>query len=256
VFAYNWRFANLGGWRMKKPLSALIVDDERLARRDLVSLLKAHDQVTVVGEADDVPSAVKAIGKLNPDVIFLDIQMPGDSGFDLLEKVDVEARIIFVTAYDEYAIRAFEVNALDYLLKPVHPDRLAKALEKLEFEEQATPARTRKLDYDDRLFLMLGRHFKFLKVNNILTVTAAGDYSEVLTSDGTKGLTLKSMKEWETRLPAHHFIRIHRSTIINMESIDRVEEWFNYSFKVYLRGVEEPYVISRRYATRLKDKLG
>jgi two-component system, LytTR family, response regulator len=241
---------------MKKPLSALIVDDERLARKDLISLLKAHDQVAVVGEADDVPSAIRAIEKLNPDVIFLDIQMPGDSGFDLLERVDVEARIIFVTAYDEYAIRAFEVNALDYLLKPVHPDRLAKALEKLELQEQEPPARTRQLDFDDRLFLMLGRHFKFLRVNSILTVTAAGDYSEVLTSEGTKGLTLKSMKEWEARLPPQHFVRIHRSTIINMEAIDRVEEWFNYSFQVFLKGVKEPYVISRRYATRLKDKLG
>jgi len=241
---------------MKRPLSALIVDDERLARKDLISLLKAHDQVAVVGEADDVPSAVRAIEKLNPDVIFLDIQMPGDSGFDLLERVDVEARIIFVTAYDEYAIRAFEVNALDYLLKPVHPDRLAKALEKLELQEQEPPARTRQLDFDDRLFLLLGRHFKFLKVNSILTVTAAGDYSEVLTSDGTKGLALKSMKEWEARLPPQHFVRIHRSTIINMEAIDRVEEWFNYSFQVFLKGVKEPYVISRRYATRLKDKLG
>jgi len=241
---------------MKRPLSALIVDDERLARKDLISLLKAHDQVAVVGEADDVPSAVRAIEKLNPDVIFLDIQMPGDSGFDLLERVDVEARIIFVTAYDEYAIRAFEVNALDYLLKPVHPDRLAKALERLELQEQEPPARTRQLDFDDRLFLLLGRHFKFLKVNSILTVTAAGDYSEVLTSDGTKGLALKSMKEWEARLPPQHFVRIHRSTIINMEAIDRVEEWFNYSFQVFLKGVKEPYVISRRYATRLKDKLG
>lgn len=241
---------------MKRPLGALIVDDERLARKDLISLLKSHDRITVVGEADDVPSAVKAIEKLNPDVIFLDIQMPGDSGFDLLERVDVEARIIFVTAYDEYAIRAFEVNALDYLLKPVHPDRLAKALEKLELQEQEAPARTRKLEFDDRLFLMLGRHFKFLKVNSILTVTAAGDYSEVLTADGTKGLTLKSMKEWEARLPPQHFVRIHRSTIINMEAIDRVEEWFNYSFQVFLKGGKEPYVISRRYATRLKDRLG
>ncbi len=241
---------------MKKPFSVLIVDDERLSRKDLISLLSVHDNITVVGEADDVPSAVKAMEKLNPDVVFLDIQMPGDSGFDLLEKTEVEARIIFVTAYDEYAIRAFEVNALDYLLKPVHPDRLAKALEKLESQAEETPARARKLGYDDRLFLMLGRHFKFLKVRSILTVTAAGDYSEVLTSDGTKGLTLKSMKEWEARLPLQHFIRIHRSTIINMESIDRVQEWFNYSFQVYLKGVEEPYVISRRYATRLKDRLG
>jgi two-component system LytT family response regulator len=133
---------------------------------------------------------------------------------------------------------------------------LTRALEKLELQEQETPARTRRLEYDDRLFLMLGRHFRFLKVNTILTVTAAGDYSEVLTADGNKGLTLKSMKEWEIRLPPQHFVRIHRSSIINMEFIDRVEEWFNYSFRVYLKGVEEPCVISRRYATRLKEKLG
>jgi two-component system LytT family response regulator len=241
---------------VKKPFKALIIDDERLARKDLISLLSIHDNITVVGEADDVPSAVKAIEKLNPDVIFLDIQMPGDSGFDLLEKTDVDAHIIFVTAYDEYAIRAFEVNALDYLLKPVNPDRLAKALEKLEFQEQDLPARIRKLNYDDRLFLMVGRHYKFLKVNAILGVNAAGDYSEVLTSDGNKGLTHKSMKEWEARLPEQHFIRIHRSTIINMEFVARVEEWFNYSFRVYIKGIEEPYVISRRYAARLKERLG
>jgi len=241
---------------MTKPHRALVVDDERLARKDLISLLRGHDNITVVGEADDVPSAVRAIGKLNPDVVFLDIQMPGDSGFDLLDKTDVDAHVIFVTAYDEYAIRAFEVNALDYLLKPVNPERLARAVEKLEVQERGTAARTRRLEYEDRLFLMLGRNFKFLKVNSLVLVAAAGDYSEVLTSDGHKGLTLKTMKEWEARLPPQHFIRVHRSTIINMEFIDRVEEWFNYSFRVYLKGVEEPCVISRRYATRLKDKLG
>jgi len=241
---------------MPRALKALVVDDERLARKDLISLLKAHDHITVVGEADDVPTAVKAVEKLNPDVIFLDIQMPGDSGFDLLDRMEAEARIIFVTAYDEYAIRAFEVNALDYLLKPVNPERLAKALERLELQEWETAAGTRRLDYSDRLFLMVGRNFRFLKVNRLVLVAAAGDYSEVLTSDGTKGLTLKSMKEWETRLPPRHFVRIHRSTIINLEFVDRVEEWFNYSFRVYLKGIEEPCVISRRYATRLKDRMG
>jgi two-component system, LytTR family, response regulator len=241
---------------VKRVFNVLVIDDERLARKDLISLLGAHENIRVIGQADDAPSAVRAIERLNPDVIFLDIQMPGDSGFDLLEKTDVEAEIIFVTAYDEFAIRAFEVNALDYLLKPVNPERLAKALEKLELQKQETPARIRRLKYDDRLFLMLGRHFRFLKVDTILTVTAAGDYSEVLTTGGNKGLTLKSMKEWEIRLPPQHFVRIHRSSIINMEFIDRVEEWFNYSFRVYLKGVEEPCVISRRYATKLKDKLG
>ena len=241
---------------MAKHFNALIVDDERLARKDLISLLSSYDQVSVIGEADSVPSAIKAIQKLSPDVVFLDIQMPGESGFDLLEKTDVDAHIIFVTAYDEYAIRAFEVNALDYLLKPVNPDRLAKALEKLESQDRETRTRTQRLDYEDRLFLMLGQHFRFLKVNTILNISAAGDYSEVLSSDGTKGLTLKSMKEWETRLPMQHFIRIHRSSIINMEFIERIEEWFNYSFRIYLKGLEEPYVISRRYAARLKERLG
>jgi len=142
---------------------------------------------------------------------------------------------------DENAIRAFEVNALDDLLKPVNPDRLAKALEKLELHEQETPAKVRKFNYDDRLFLLLGRHFKLLTVNTILNISAAGDDSEVLTSDGHKVLALKSMKEWETRLPAQPFTSIHCSTIINMEFIDRVEE---------------PYLISRRYAIKLKQRLG
>jgi len=240
---------------MKKPFRALVVDDERLARKDLIAMLSHHDQITVVGEADDVPSAIKAIQTLNPEVIFLDIQMPGDSGFDLLEKAEVEAHVIFVTAYDEYAIRAFEVNALDYLLKPVNPERLAKALEKLELQDQK-PAAGRKLTADDRLFLMVGRYFKFLKVNTMVIIQAEGDYTSVLTADGAKGLTLKSMKEWETRLPKQHFIRIHRSTIVNMDFIERVETWFNYSFKIYITGVKDPLVISRRYATKLKVKLG
>jgi len=241
---------------VKKSFKALIIDDERLARKDLISLLTNHDNITVIGEADDVPSAAQAIQTLNPDVIFLDIQMPGDTGFDLLDKIDVDAHVIFVTAYDEFAIRAFEVNALDYLLKPVNPDRLAKTLERLELQASDMPLKVRKLNYDDRLFLRLGRNFKFLIVNTIMIISAAGDYSEVLTSEGNKGLTLKSMKEWDNRLPAQQFIRIHRSTIINMEYIERIEEWFNYSFRVYLQGVEEPLVISRRYATKLKERLG
>ena len=241
---------------MKKPYRVLIVDDERLARRDLISLLMEHSHLTVVAEADDVPSAVKAVQEENPDIIFLDIQMPGDSGFDLLERIDTDAHIIFVTAFDEFAIRAFEVNALDYLLKPVNPERLTMALSRLENREPSSSASPRKLAYDDRMFLMLGKHFQFLKVSTILSITAAGDYSEVKTTGGAGGLALKSMKEWEARLPSQYFLRIHRSTIVNMEFIERVEEWFNYSFRVYLKGREEPFVISRRYASKLKERLG
>lgn len=242
---------------MKSQINAVVVDDERLARKDLISMLAEFNRIHVVGEADDVSSAVEVIKQHHPDVIFLDIQMPGASGFELLDRIDIDAKIIFVTAYDEYAIHAFEVNALDYLLKPINPERLALSIERLELGElDKKEDSPRKLYYDDRLFLSLDSHLKFLKINSIICICSAGDYSEVITNDGKKGLTLKSMKEWEHRLPERFFCRIHRSTIINMEYIDRLEEWFNYSQQVYLKGIEKPFIMSRRYVARLKDKLG
>ena len=240
---------------MKKPYRALIVDDERLARRGLASLLKDDGRIVIAGEADGAAAAAEAVERLHPDVIFLDIQMPGSSGFDVLEAVETKAKIIFVTAYDEFAIRAFEVNALDYLLKPVRPERLAQAIDRLD--EGAFPSSSgRALEPDDRLFLMLGNRFRFLKVGSILAVQAAGDYTEIILADGSKGLTLKPMKEWERRLPERHFLRIHRSVLVNMDGIDRVEDWFHSSFRVYLKGLAEPFVISRRYAARIKSRLG
>jgi len=239
---------------MKNIYNALIVDDERLARQDLKDLLKECENIRIVGEADSVNTAVKAIEELNPDVIFLDIQMPGESGFELLEKTPVTSRIIFVTAYDEYAIRAFEINALDYLLKPVSPDRLKKALERLETEESSDLSKTKKLQNEDHLFLLFNNQFKFILIRMILSITAAGDYSEITLSDGNKGLVQKSMKEWEDRLP-ENFCRIHRSNIINLDYIDHIEEWFNYSYQVYLKGLREPFVMSRRFAVKLKEKL-
>jgi two-component system LytT family response regulator len=242
---------------MGRQFKALIVDDERLARQDLLSLLEQHDNIRVVGQADSVPTALDQLHRLKPDLIFLDIQMPGESGFDLLEKESVEAQIIFVTAYDDYAIRAFEVNALDYLLKPVNPERLARAIARLGTSRRSlSKDKWRKLAYDDRLFLMLGQNIRFLKVSTVLCVSAAGDYSEVKTTEGESGLTMKSMKEWEYRLPEQYFCRIHRSTIINMEYVEKIEEWFNYSFRVHIEGVEEPFIMSRRYAMKLKEKLG
>lgn len=240
----------------KKSYSALIIDDERLARKDLRFLLDEIDNVNIIAEADNLSTAVTAIKEHKPDVIFLDIQMPGESGFDLLDKVDIDAKIIFVTAYDEYAIRAFDVNALDYLLKPVNPERLKAAIDRIELQDEFQVTNARKLNYGDHLFLMINSQFKFMGIKSILCITSAGDYSEVFTTDRTKGLTQKSMKEWETRLPEKHFTRIHRSTIINLEYVDRLEEWFNYSFRVYMKGIKEPFVMSRRYVAKLKTLLG
>jgi len=241
---------------MKNKYKALIVDDERLARNDLKSLLSEINTIQVVGEAESVSTAIEAIKKFRPDVIFLDIQMPGESGFDLLEKIKIKSKIIFVTAFDEYAIRAFEINALDYLLKPVNPERLKKAIERIGLEKKLIENNSRNLEYKDRLFLTIDGKMNFLKINSVISINSAGDYTEILTDAKKKFLTHKSMKEWEFRLPEQYFCRIHRSTIINMEYIERLEDWFNYSLRVYLKGFEKPYLMSRRYVAKLKEKLG
>jgi two-component system, LytTR family, response regulator len=233
----------------------IIIDDERLARNDLKSMLQEFKNIEVIAEADSVNSALKLIDAKDPDLIFLDIQMPGESGFELLDKIDLKAKVIFVTAFDEYAIKAFEVDAVDYLLKPVNPERLKTAIDRLERESIGKYTSKRKLDYDDMMFLNLNNHLKFFRVKSIVNIQAAGDYSEIFTSDGKKGLVQKPMAEWEERLPEKYFIRIHRSTIINMEYTDRVEEWFNNSYHVFMKDIETPFIISRRYATKLKERL-
>jgi two-component system, LytTR family, response regulator len=239
---------------------AIIVDDERLARRELRSMLDAYSEIEIAGEADSVGKALELIWKVKPDVVFLDIQMPGETGFELLEKVDVAFKTIFVTAFDAHAIRAFEVNALDYLLKPINPERLARAIHRLNAQGEATSSSSsspaRKLEYEDRLFIEAGERSVFLKLSQIKCICGAGDYTEVYTADGKRTLVLKPLKEWEERLPEKYFSRIHRSTIINLEFVEKMENWFNRSYRIYLRQTSEPFVMSRRYAARLKLRFG
>jgi two-component system LytT family response regulator len=237
-------------------IKALVVDDERLARKELILMLKDFENIIVVSEADSVNSALVEIQKHNPDVIFLDIQMPGKSGFDMLESTDIKAKVIFVTAFDEFAIRAFEVNALDYLLKPINPERLQIALERVEKNELEIESKYNTLNYDDHLLLNVNSKLKFIKINSIVSITSAGDYSNIICVDGKKGLTLKTMKEWEIRLPTSNFCRIHRSNIVNLNFIESLEEWFNNSYKVYLKNIAEPLIMSRRYVSNLKSKMG
>lgn len=241
---------------MARILKALIVDDERLARRDLASLLAAFPDVQVVGEAEDVPSAAQAVTAWQPDVVFLDIQMPGPTGFELLDAIPPSVQIVFVTAYDEYAIRAFEVNALDYLLKPVNPERLRRALERLEHEVRSRTVAGRQLAYHDRLFLLLNTHHRFLRIDTILCISAAGDYTEVSTSDGRKWLASKALREWEARLPQPPFCRIHRSAIVNLNFVDHTEQGPDHAYRLVLRGIAEPLVVSRRFAAQLKNRFG
>jgi two-component system LytT family response regulator len=240
---------------MSKLYRSIVVDDERLARNDLRLLLNNHKNIEIVGEASNGQEALDLIKEVAPDLVFLDIQMPGMNGFDVLENISSEIKVIFVTAYDEFALRAFEVNALDYLLKPVSADRLQQSIERLDLTPDDSEADLRELEYHDRLLLKLDTSLGFLKISTIICITSAGDYSEVLCNNKKKYLVHKSMAEWETRLPQAFFNRIHRTTIVNMEFVDRLEEWFNNSYRVYMKGIEEPYVMSRRYVTKLKQKL-
>jgi len=231
-------------------MKALIVDDERLARRELVSLLAAHPEIAVVGEAASVDEAAPLIAQLDPDVVFLDIQMPRRSGFELLAACDVRGRIVFVTAHDVHAIRAFEVNALDYLMKPVHPERLAQTIARLRAEvTDIAPAN--QLELDDHLFLTEGRAARFVRVRSIVCIRGADDYSELLVAGGVQLLSPRPLKDWEARLPERAFVRVHRTAIVNLEHVERVEPAGD-AFRVHLRGAAEPVPMSRRHAARLR----
>jgi two-component system LytT family response regulator len=235
---------------------AVIVDDERLARRELSFLLQNHPEIEVVGEAGSVKEAVQVVERLHPDLLFLDIQMPRESGFDLFERTHVTAEVIFVTAHDEFAVRAFEVNALDYLMKPVNPLRLRRAIERFLRRSPKAVATPRALAYEDTIFVAVGPAPRFVKLSSLVCILAEGDYSRLVGTAGSIGLVLKSMKEWEALLPERQFCRIQRSVIINCERVERFEPWFNSSYQVYLQHVPQPFTMSRRLAKRFRARFG
>lgn len=241
---------------MAKNVRAIIIDDEELARKDLKKVLQKVGRVEVVGEAGNLSDARRKIRFCRPDVVFLDIKFPGESGFELIDKIPGNVHVIFVTAYDKYAVKAFEVNALDYLLKPVEPGRLKASLDRIAEGKRNEDRAGLPLEYNDSIFLRFGDKYIFVKVNTIVTITAEADYTEITMSSMEKGLAHKTMKEWETRLPNRRFIRIHRSTIVNSDYIERVEKWFNYSYRVFMKGIPEPLIMSKRYAQKNKKELG
>lgn len=240
---------------MSNTYRTIIVDDERLARLKLVQLLEKYSNIEISGEANDVPSAVELITKINPDLIFLDIQMPKQSGFDLLGQIEIHGKIVFVTAYDEYAVRAFEVNALDYLMKPVSTERLDLLMKKIE----GIPVKadhSKMLDYDDKLFVPGDKYMKFIDVKDILIIQALGNYSKIFSASGEFFMIYKSLREWNNRLPAKKFCQVHRGIIINIDYVIRVEKWFNYSYKAFIQGIDEPVKISKNYSGIFKEKFG
>jgi two-component system LytT family response regulator len=237
------------------PYRALLLDDERLARKQLRSLLAEFQQIAIVAEAASVPEGLRALETHRPDVVFLDIQMPAQSGFAFLEKAQQPFSTIFVTAHDRFAVRAFEVNGLDYLLKPVESERLAKAIGRLSQRNEPPPVGA-PLEASDYLFVTSGTAARFIQIKRIQCVSAAGPYSEVFADDGSKWMLLRSMKEWQARLPRTQFVRIHRSTLVNLDFVERIEPLPNYSYRVLLKGLPKRELsMSRRHALFLKERF-
>lgn len=234
-------------------MKALIVDDERLARKALTELLAAHPEVEIVGEAAHADEAEALIAEKRPDLLFLDINMPGRDGFELLSSLEHAPQVIFVTAYDEHAIRAFQVNALDYVMKPIDPERLAEALGRARQKgNKDLPARD-LLRETDQIFLKDGDRCWFVTLQDVRLFESEGNYVRVRFSD-QKPLVLRSLNTLEQKLDPLVFFRASRKHIVNLRWVDKIEPWFNGGLMVKLR-TGDTVEVSRRQAARFKELL-
>jgi len=240
-------------------MKALLIDDERLARNELRRLLAAHADIEIIGEAVDVEDALGKVAALKPELIFLDVQMPGADGFSLLEQLQSPLpAVIFTTAYDEFAVKAFEFNALDYLLKPVDPNRLVAALEKLrprgsQVPFEASVAPTHRLTLEDKVFVREGDRCWFVPVKNIRLLESEGNYTR-LYFDEYKPQLFRSLTAMEERLDDRHFFRANRKQVINLAWVEGIEPWFSGGLLVKLKGglkVE----LSRRQAQDFRERM-
>jgi len=235
-------------------MKAILIDDERLARQELKNLLAVHKEVEIVAECADAQQAREKINELKPDIIFCDINMPGKSGLELAEEISAMVDVVFVTAYDEHAIKAFELNAFDYLLKPVNPERLAETVKKLAIRENATrPDNNAPLGEHDMVFLKDGDKCWFVRLSDIRLFESEGNYVRVY-FDNFKPLILRSLNSLETRLNEKQFFRASRKHIVNLSYVAGIEIWFNGGLNARMKDGRE-IEISRRQAVRLKDMM-
>jgi two-component system LytT family response regulator len=237
-------------------MKTLLIDDERLARNELRRLLVAFPHIEIVGEARTAQQARELIGSVRPDLVFLDVQMPGETGLELLESLEPPApRVIFTTAHDEFAVKAFELNALDYLLKPVDPARLATAVARLEDRPGCAPsaAPTGQLGNEDKVFVREGDRCWFVEVRTIRLLESEGNYTRVHFADAQPQL-FRSLNAMEERLDAKFFFRANRRQIINLAWVEKIEPWFSGGLLVHLKGGAK-VELSRRQAQEFREQM-
>lgn len=239
-----------------KTLTAVIVEDSRLARNELKELIKLHKEIELLGEAENVDEGYELIKNTNPDLLFLDINMPEKDGFELLEMLDEVPLTVFTTAFDEYAIKSFEYNAFDYLLKPINQKRFSKSIEKVLESLETTSEDSKKegvLSLDKQIFIKDGEKCWLVKIQDIALFEIVGNYTRVFFED-QKPLIYKSLTQIEEKLPEDVFFRANRQQIINIRHVKKVVSWFNGKLKIEMSSGEE-IEISRRQSYVFKDQL-
>ncbi len=232
-------------------MKTVLIDDEPIARRELARLLREHPEVEVVGEAGDAEEAKRCIERTDPELLFLDVRMPGASGFDLLEQLDEVPRVVFTTAYDHFAARAFDVDAADYLLKPVDPTRLAVAVERAQRALAAdVPSSQPSPDTPQRIFVREGERCWFVDLAEVELFEANGNGSRVVFGDQSPPIR-RTLASLERRLDPNLFFRANRSQIVSLRHVAQVEPWFGERLRLHLKS-RRVVELSRRQATRFR----
>lgn len=240
-----------------KTTRTIIIDDERLAREELRSLLKEYQEIDVVAEAINGIDGIEKIKEFNPDLIFLDVSMPGMNGFEMLKQLEDLPQVVFVTAHDEYALQAFENQALDYILKPIDPDKIANVIRKVtaensfEDEQLVNLRKSRRLSENDKVFIKDGEKCWFIELKNVRMMESDGNYVKVY-FDTFRPMVLRSLNSFEEKLDNEVFFRANRKFIINLNHVVAIENWFNGGLKVELSKGEK-IEISRRQAIRFRE---
>ena len=235
-------------------MKAIVVDDSRLARNELKRLLKEFEMVNVIGEAANAMEAKEKIETDKPELVFLDIQMPGKNGFELLEELEFIPEVIFTTAYDQYAIKAFEYNALDYLQKPIQKDRLAGAVSKVaEKQSKKRDQEENRMTEEDQVFVKDGEKCWFVQLSHVRLFEVDGNYTKIYFEEN-RPMIPRTLNYLESRLDSKSFFRANRQQIINLKWVDKIEPWFSGSIKIYMKGGHEVDV-SRRQTQRFKELM-
>lgn len=250
----------------KDKIRSVVVDDVDMMRATLKKVLDNFPNIEIVGEASDYESARDVINKTTPDLVFLDIDLNGITSIDLLNEISCNPKIIFITSHPDFAIKAFELNAVDYIMKPISGERLRKAIDRITADievpagaEGETMSGFSEAD-DDRftpdqiILLNFDNKMNFIKIRDINYIEAFGNYTKVYLNDGKLSITYNSIKSWDARLPEDVFIQIHRSTIVNLLNVTKIEKWTNDTGRLFLKGIEKPFEISRSYFFQIKKK--